>query len=316
MTSVFHRRPICSLIVITLLLLTAGCRSDTAEGTPDYPVTVIPPAPTVLPTQTASPVPPSPEASATPTLDWSAVTLLPPRTSETEPEASAEMSPEPSPEPPAGPMPTIPDPLTEANLDLLVPGGRPFTLSDAEISLGRVVLPVDLISLVQGGPFSIRSIPVEGYPAWRFLAFSLPLPETGELGAVVRAPIDGVVMWGMMQMINNQRARVVNIDHALGEEQLLRASLVYTGTIEPLFVWEQEVEAGDVLFRLTRDTGRLETLGDTIILGGATLTLHVAIDKINRPPSGIEELVFLRGVSLTPGSFLKDRDGLIISPVN
>ncbi len=312
MTSMFHRRSVCALFMITLLLLTAGCRSESAGGTPDYPVTVIPPAPTVLPTQTASPVPPSPEPSATPTLDWGAVTLLPPRTSEPEPEASAE----PTPEPPAGPMPTIPDPLTEAHLDLLASGDSPFSLSDAEISLGRVVLPVDLISLAQGGVFSIRSIPVEGYPAWRFLAFSLPLPEAGELGAVVRAPIDGMVMAGTMQMINNERARVVTVDHALGEEQLLRASLVYTGTIEPLFVMGQEVEAGDVLFRLTRDTGRLEALGDTIILGGATLTLHVAIDTVNRPPSGIEELVFLRGVSLTPGGFLKDRAGRIISPAN
>jgi hypothetical protein len=312
MSFVIPRRPVTSLLVVALLLLTAGCRSDTAEGTPDYAVTVIPPAPTVLPTETASPVPPPPEPSATPTLDWGAVTLLPPRTSEPEPEASAE----PSPEPLVGPMPTIPDPLTEANLDLLVSGGRPFTLSDAEISLGRVVLPVDLIGLAPEGPFGIRSIPVEGYPAWRFLAFSLPLPEAGELGAVVRAPIDGVVMGGTMQMINNERARVVTVDHGLGEEQLLRASLVYTGTIEPLFVMGQEVEAGEVLFRLTRDTGRLQVLGDTIILGGATLTLHVAIDTINRPPSGIEELVFLRGVSLTPGSFLKDSDGLIISPAN
>jgi hypothetical protein len=310
--SVTPRHPVASLLTIALLLLTAGCRSEVAGGTPDYPVTVIPPAPTVLPTETASPVPPPPEPSATPTLDWGAVTLLPPRTSEPEPEASAE----PSREPPAGPMPTIPDPLTEANLDLLVSGGRPFTLSDAEISLGRVVLPVDLIGLAPEGPFSIRSIPVEGYPDWRFLAFSLPLPEAGELGAVVRAPIDGVVMGGTMQMINNERARVVTVDRGLGEEQLLRASLVYTGTIEPLFVMGQEVEAGEVLFRLTRDTGRLQVLGDTIILGGATLTLHVAIDTINRPPSGIEELVFLRGVSLTPGSFLKDRDGLIISPTN
>jgi hypothetical protein len=312
MTFVIHRRLVSSLVILTLLLLAAGCRSDVADSTPDYPVTVIPPAPTATATRTASPVPPTPEPSATPTLDWGAVTLLPPRTSEPEPETSAE----PTPEPPAGPMPTVPDPLTEANLDLLVSGGRPFTLNDAEISLGRVVLPVDLISLAQAGPFSIRSIPIEGYPNWRFLAFSLPLPETGELGAVVRAPIDGVVMAGTMQMINNERARVVTIDHELGEEQLVRASLVYTGTIEPLFVMGQQVEAGDVLFRLTRDTARLETLGDTIILGGATLTLHVAIDTVNRPPSGIEELIFLRGVSLTPGSFLKDRNGLIISPVN
>lgn len=300
------------LFAITLLLLAAGCRADVADSTPDYAVTVIPPAPTASATRTASPVPPSPEASATPTLDWGAVTLLPSRTPEAEPEASAE----PSPEPPAGPMPAIPDPLTEANLDLLVSGKGPFTLSDAELSLGRVVLPVDLISLAREGPFSVRSIPVAGYPAWLFLAFSLPLPEAGELGAVVRAPIDGTVMAGTM-IINNQRTSVVNIDHGLGDERLVRASLVYSGTIEPLFAWEQEVEAGDVLFRLTRDTGRLETLGDTIILGGANLTLYVAIDTISRLPSGdIEELKFLRWVSLTPGSFFKDRNGLIISPTN
>jgi hypothetical protein len=67
---------------------------------------------------------------------------------------------------------------------------------------------------------------------------------------------------------------------------------------------------------LTQDTGRVETLGSTLVLGGATMTLHASIDTINRPPSGVEELVFLRGINLTPAGFLRDDKGLIISPVN
>jgi hypothetical protein len=175
---------------------------------------------------------------------------------------------------------------------------------------------VDLIDLAEMGSFSVRSIPIENYPNWRFIAFDLPSLPAGELGAVVRAPISGQVMGGTMQMINNETATVINVDHALGEEQLLRATFVYSGTIEAYFVMGQQVDAGEALFRLTRDTGRVETLGDTLILGGATLTLHAAIDTVNRQPSGIEELVFLRGVSLTPAGFLRDENGMIISPVN
>ncbi len=313
MTAHIWRRALWSLSIIAVLILTAGCRGDVPEGTPDYPVTVIAPHATMPSTQpTLSPASPSPEPSATPTLDWDAVTLLPPRTIETDPEAQVEVSPEPQ----EGDRLVVPDPLTEGSLELLAAATGPYTLSDAEISLGRVLLPLDLIAVSQQGPFTVRSIPVENYPDWRFLAFSLPLPQDGELGAVVRAPIDGVVWDGMMQMVNGQTVRAVNIDRELGEGQLVRASLTYTGTIEPLFVMRQSVEAGDVLFRLTRDTGRLELLGSTIILGGATLTLHVSIDMITSSASGIEELTVLRGTSLTPASFVRDQQGLVISPTN
>lgn len=313
MTLTKRRRASRALATIAVLSLTVGCRADPADSTPDYPVTIIMPEPTRPPTQPVpTPSESAPEASATPTLDWGAVTLLAPHTTEPEPEEPAEVSPELH---VGEPLP-VPDPLTEAMVDLLGAGSGPYALSDAEISLGRVLLPLDLIALSQEGPFSVRSIPIDGYADWRFLAFSLPLPEDGELGAVVRAPIDGLVWDGMMQMLNNQTVRAVNVDHDLGEGQLVRASLVYTGTIEPLFVMRQTVEAGEVLFRLTRDTGRLEALGSTIIVGGATLTLHMSIDKVTSSQSGIEGLTVLRGVSLTPAGLLRDRDGLIISPAN
>jgi hypothetical protein len=307
MTSKTRRSFIYILTIMVVLLLMAGCQSEKPNGTPDYPVTIIPPATTEPATRVA---PPSwtPEVIESPTIAWDAVTLLPLRTPESEPETLTES--------PAPEQRAIPDPLTEADLDLLAPGRYPFTLHDAEISLGRVVLPVDLLSLAEMGSFSVRSIPIEGYPNWRFIAFDLPLPAAGELGAVVRAPISGVVMAGVMQMINNEMAKVINIDHPLEEGQLLRATFMYTGTIEPLFVMGQRVEAGEALFRLTRDTGRVEILGDTLILGGATMTLHASVDTVNQQPSGIEELVFLRGVNLTPAGFMKDEDGLVISPVN
>ena len=190
----------------------------------------------------------------------------------------------------------------------------PFELNDTEISLGRLVLPVGLLDLE--GEYSVCSIPVKGYPSWRFLAFDLPLPAEGELGALIRAPFDGEVVAGTMQMINDQIARTVSIDHDLGDDQWVRATMVYSGTIEPLFMMGQRVKAGEVLFRLTGDTGRLGALGDTTIPSGATLSLHVSIDTLTRQASGVESLKFLRGVSLTPAGFLRDEQGLIISPTN
>jgi hypothetical protein len=298
-------------ILIVLLLLGSGCRPDEASSTPEDPITVVPTATAVPPTRTRFPTM-TPELIHSPTLDWGAVTVLPLRTPEPQPEAS----PEASVEPPRQVPREIPDPLTEADLDLLVPDRGPFHVTEAEISLGRVVLPVDLTSVAETGAFSVWSIPVGGYPDWRFLAFDLPLPADGELGPVVRAPISGQVWEGTRQMVNNEIVQVITIDHTLAEDQLLRATFTYTGTIEPLFVTRQQVEAGDVLFRLTRDTGRLRMLGNTRIRTGATLTLDAVIDQVNQQPSGIEELIFLRGVSLSPGGFLRDDDGFVISPVN
>ena len=48
------------------------------------------------------------------------------------------------------------------------------------------------------------------------------------------------------------------------------ATFVYSGTIEPLYVLGQQVQAGEVIFRLTRDTGRFDTLGSTPIPGEVT----------------------------------------------
>lgn len=290
------------ITLIFVLLLAAACQSGVRSGTPDYPVTII--ASTGVPT-TARPQPsPQPlEIAPGSTLDWQKVTLLPLPTAEPSSEAmQADRA--------------VPDPLTEADLDLLTAGQPPFALSSREISLGWVVLPVDLFQVAEMGPFTIQSIPVEDYPDWRFLAFDLPLPEAGELGVVVRAPISGMVMGGTMQMINDELAQTVSVDHSLSEGQLLRATLVYTGMIEPLFVVRQEVQAGEVLFRLTQDTGRIHTLGSTSIPGGATMTLHASIDTVIRQPSGVDALKFLRGVSLTPAGFLKDDGELVISPVN
>lgn len=289
-----------ALLILTLL---GGCQSGTAARTPDYPVTIIPPV--GIPTLPMTP-PVTSEPVGSPTFQWDAVTLLPPRT----PEASAEV---PARTPELAPQPGL---LTEADLGLLVAGRHPFSLSDVEISLGRMVLPVDLLSLAQHGPFTVRSIPFENDPSWQFLAFTLPLPRPGELGPIVRAPISGEVMAGTFHMINEQTVQVVNIDHPLSRDQLLRATLVYTGTIEPLFVMNQQVDAGEALFRLTRDSGRVDSLGNTPIPEGATLTLHASIDTITPQPSGVEKLDFLSAVSLTTAGFLRDEDGFIISPVD
>lgn len=300
MTIAQIRRRLPALALV--LLLASACQSKNQDGTPDYPVTVIPPGPAA--TQEPTDTPSSPEPYFSPTIDWSSITLLPLRT----PEASGD--------PQSQVFPDIPDPLTELDLDLLAPGSTPFDLEEVQMSLGQIILPVDLFRVAEMGMFSVHSIAVENLPSWRFLAFDLPLPKAGELGPVVRAPISGTVMPGAIEMINGETALIVSIDHPLGSDEILRATLAYTGTIEPLFVIGQEVEAGEALFRLTRDTGRLDTLGNTPIPGGATMTLHVSIDAINRQPSGFEELVFLRGVSLTPAGFLRNKEGLIISPEN
>ncbi len=251
-------------ILAVLTLLTAGCQARQRNSTPDYPVTVIPPADTPIPTQ-RPPAMMTPEPVYSPTFDWSNVTLVP-LPSEEAPEEGT-----PAPTPP--PQRSAPDPFTQNDLDLLASEQYPFEMTDAEISLGRLVLPVDLLGLA-GMSFRLQSVPVVDQPGWRFLAFDLPLPTGDGLGALVRAPISGQVMAGTMQMINNEMVETISIDHPLGDDQMLRATFVYSGTIEPLYMIQQQVKAGEVLFRLTRDTGRLALLGNTPIPGGATLTLH------------------------------------------
>lgn len=290
-----HSRAVARRGAAVVLILTsvAACRSDPAARTPDYPVTVILPKETPLDVHT-------PEPLASPTLDWDSVTLLAPLPTEPA-ETSVEFGRQP-------------DPLTEAHLDLLAASSYPFELSDAEMSLGRFVLPVDLTALAEQGSFSVRSIPFNTDPSWRFLALSLPRPDEGELGPVIRAPISGEIMAGSFLMINQQTVEVVNIDHSLGDDQLLRATLVYTGTIEPLFTIRQQVQAGEALFRLTRGSAQLDTLAGTPIPGGAILTVHASIDTVTVEPSGLERLDFVRSVSLTPAGFLRDGEGLIVSP--
>ena len=117
-------------------------------------------------------------------------------------------------------------------------------------------------------------------------------------------------------MVNDQTASTVSIDHLLDDGQLIRITLVYSGTIDPLYMMGQEVQVGDVLFRLTRDTGRLSSLGNTPIPGATTFTLHASVDSVVRQESGVETLKFVRGISLTPASFIRQEDGLIISPVD
>jgi len=294
---------------LAVLLLAAGCQSKSADSTPDYPVTAIPPAATTRSTPTLFVLPTDPAAPAgSPTVDWGQVTLLPLRTPEAEQDdATTESPPSQNPD-------TIPDPFTDAHLDLLAPGQAPFELGETEISLGRLVLPVDLLQF--DDPFSMQSHPIENYPGWNFLAFDLPLPAAGELGALVRAPFDGEVLAGSMQMLNDETVSTVSVDHILSEDQLIRATFVYSGPVELLFVMGQPVKAGEVLFRLTRDTGRVNTLGSTPIPKGATLTLHASVDTVIEQESGVQSLRFLRGVSLTPSGLLRDEDGLIISPSN
>jgi hypothetical protein len=292
-----------SLVVILLVASTMiGCRSEQAPAMPDQPVTVVTHQP---PTVAPSPTAPS-TAVPVGTPDWGEVTLLPPPTA-----TSAETATEEETETSEG---AVPDPLTDAHLALLTTGSGPFGLSDTEITLGRLLLPVDLLAVE--GSFEIASIAVQDYPGWRFLAFDLPLPATGELGLVVRSPISGVVMPGTMQMLNEQTVNTVSIDHPLEEGLLLRATLVYSGTIDPFFTMRQQVETGEALFRLTHDTGRVDILGDTPIPGGAVLTLHASIDTVVKQESGVESLKFVRGVSLSPTGFIQDDDGLILSPSN
>jgi hypothetical protein len=288
------------LIALFLSSVMVGCRSEQPASIPDYPVTVVTRnTPTRAPTATQA---------ATPTVGWEQVTLLPPPTAQADEEA--EMAEEEA----EAPQGTIPDPLTDADLALLAAAQGPFTLSDTELTLGRILLPVDL--LAAGGSFKVASTAINNYPGWRFLAFDLPLPADGDLGLVVRSPMSGQVMPGTMQMLNERTVSTVSIDHPLEEGLLLRATLVYSGTIDPFFSMGQQVEAGEALFRLTRDSGRVYTLGDTSIPNGAVLTLHTSIDTVVRQESGVESLKFLRGVSLTPAGFVRDDDGRILSPIN
>lgn len=293
------------LFTAGVLLFCTACQPKTSS-TPDYPVTV-------FPTSTKQPVTPAvqstPAVVESPTINWDSVTLLPFGTKEGDEAESAGATTEQTEE-----TVGIPDPLTESDLNLLIAADPPFELSDAEVTLGRLALPVDLFS-IQGG-FGIESIEVNNMPGWRFLAFDLPLPQEGELGPVIRAPISGEVMAGAMEMINNQTAQTISVDHQLGDDQLVRMTYVYSGEIEVLFVLGQTVQAGDVLFRLTRDTGSVEYLGSTPVLPpeGAVLTLHASIDSVTPQESGAESLKFVRYISLTPSGFLKDRDGWIISP--
>jgi hypothetical protein len=292
--------------VLPALLILSACQSGSGPGTPDYPVTIIYPTGTPAALQLTST---NPVIVSSPTLDWSQITLLPLPT-----DLPSERSVEN--QAPSDTLRRIPDPFTEVHRDLLVADSIPRQLTDAEISLGRLVLPVSL-HLVQT-PFRVQSVEIDGFPGWSFLAFDLALPASGELGPTVRAPWGGVVMPGTMRMINDQTVQTLSVDHPLSDEQLLRATFVYSGTIQPLYVLGQQVKAGEVLFRLTRDTGRLTVLGSTPIAlpAGAVLTLHASIDTVTTQASGTESLRFLRGVGLTPEGFLRDEQGLVISPVN
>lgn len=303
-----------TLIFALLLLFAAGCRAG-ASSTANDRVTVIILTPT--PVHSASPTRLAPPTAtggpvASPTIDWSQVTLLPLHS----PEPTSPVSPIQTVAPTEQSEAMVPDVLTEKDVHLLAAGRPPFSLSDVEVSLGRILLPLDLLDLAPDASFQVTSLPIEGFTSWRFLTFDIPTPAEGDLGAIVRAPIGGTVLEGTMQMVNDQTVSTVSIDHPLDNDQLIRATLVYSGTIDPLYMMGQEVQVGDVLFRLTRDTGRLNTLGSNPIPGGATFTLHASIDSIVRQESGVETLKFLRGISLTPAGFARQEYGLIISPVN
>jgi len=293
------RYPLIIILLVTPLM--TGCRSAEPAPAPDYPVTVVTgEMPTPAPTATSTPV-------TNPTPGWDEVTLLPPPTARAEEATITDDGARPV-------EGTIPDPLTDAHLALLAAGERPVAIGDTELTLGRLLLPVDLLAVE--GSFRVASIAVRGYPGWRFLAFDLPLPPDGELGVVIRSPMSGEVMPGKMQMLNNRTVSTVSIDHPLGDDLLLRATFVYSGTIDPFFVMHQQVEAGDALFRLTRDSGRVDTLGDTPIPNGAVLTLHASIDSVVHQASGVESLKFLRGVSLSPAGLIRDADGRLLTPGN
>jgi hypothetical protein len=289
------------IIIVLVAPLVVGCRSAEQAPTPDYPVTVVTgEAPTRAPSATPTPV-------TNPTPGWDEVTLLPPPTAKAEDEMTTDGEAQIS-------EGTIPDPLTDAHLALLAASEGPFVLGDTELTLGRLLLPVDLLAVE--GSFEVASIAVKNYPGWRFLAFDLPLPPAGELGLVIRSPMSGQVMPGTMQMLNDRTVSTISIDHPLDDGLLLRATFVYSGTIDPFFAMGQQVEAGEALFRLTRDGGRVDTLGDTPIPNGAVLTLHASIDTVVQQASGVESLKFLRGVSLTPAGLIRDPDGRILSPGN
>jgi hypothetical protein len=303
-------------VLLVILLFLTACQSSAQSETPDYPVTIVP-------TATMKPVTPTviePVIIESPTVNWDNVTLLPFNTRESESgeaidggdAGDAGETPENDLDGSEG----IPDPLMESDMELLITKSPPFELSDAEITLGRLVLPVDLFSI--NGDFTIESFEVINYPGWRFLGFDFPIPEENELGPVIRAPISGEVLAGSMEMINNQVAQTVSVDHSLDEDQLLRMTFVYGGEIDVLFVTGQRVQAGEVLFRLTRDSERINYLGSTPVFQpeGAVLTLHASIDTITPQESGVESLKFLRPVSLTPANFLQDVNGWIISPAS
>ncbi|MBN1319155.1 MAG: hypothetical protein JXA42_26970 [Anaerolineales bacterium] len=296
-----------SLLLIIILLLLTACQPGAQTGTLDYPVTVFP----TVTSKPATPTDAEPVVIESPTVNWDNVTLLPFDSEEPESGDAGDAL-----ENEMADSLGIPDPLIEDDLNLLIAMNPPFELSEAEITLGRLVLPVDLFSIDDA--FTIGSIEVNNYPGWRFLAFDFPLPEEGELGPVIRAPISGEVLAGAMEMINNQVAQTISIDHSLGEDQLLRMTYVYGGEIDVLFVTGQYVQAGEVLFRLTRDTERVFYLGSTPVFqpDGAVLTLHASIDTVTPQESGVESLKFLRPVSLTPANFLQDVNGWIISPTS
>ena len=294
--------------MVAALLALTGCNSNTADGAPDYPVTILPsdaPGQVALTVDRSSPAP-----LPTATLDWSVITVLPLPTTEGEtvdaPAADATVETTGT---------SIPDPLTAADREWLTPAGGPFELSDAELTLGRLVMPLDLLGMDE---FSIQSVEIDGYPGWHFLMFDLPTPADKELGPVVRAPISGEVWPGTMQMVNDQTVQTVSVDHTLEGGQILRATFVYSGTVEPLYALGQTVQAGEVILRLTDDTGRLDTLGSTPLPAGqgAILTLHASIDTVVEQESGAQSLKFLRGINWTPEQFLRNDDGLILTPTS
>ncbi|MEN8098159.1 MAG: hypothetical protein ABFQ89_03720 [Chloroflexota bacterium] len=274
----------------TLLIVSYGCVGSSET---DFPVTVIEPDP-------ATEAWPDLDLD-TPTAIWENVTLLPPKEEVQVTKPAVETA-----------TGVVEDPFTNEHSDILTPGAPPYQLNDAEISLGRILLPINLGAI--SGPFRVASIEVQDQPGWRFLAFDVPLPLGVELGSVVRAPFGGQVLAGSMRMINDQLVSTINIDRPIEDNKVIRAAFVYSGTIEFLVTPPQTVETGDAIFRVTRDTGRVSTLGNTSIPGGATFTLHASIDEMEKSEDGMETLSFLRGVSLMPSGWLTDAEGRIISP--
>ena len=115
-------------------------------------------------------------------------------------------------------------------------------------------------------------------------------------------------------MLNDETVSTISIDHVLNEEQLIRATFVYSGEIEPLFAMGQEVAAGAVLFRLTREHRPGEYLGRHAHSGWG----HPHAARIHRfsHPTGIRGAIaqIFAWVSLTPGGLLRDEAGRVLSP--